>query len=180
MHPPRPLQPGDPLPEVRLEAVNRDGAVSLADFRDRTPLLVGLFRGLECPFCRRQIAQLGTAHDRLRAAGVEPLAVIATPRERAAQYLRYRPTPLTLLADPERHSHQAFGLPTVEIRLDAPDGGAAGGEPAVAHGNQLVGHFLADRRGIVRWTHVEGAATVRGASFPGLEELIAAARAAAG
>ena len=40
------LNPGDPAPDFALPAVNRDGQVSLDDFRGRSPVLLGLFRGL--------------------------------------------------------------------------------------------------------------------------------------
>ena len=186
-----PAQPGDRAPEFTLPAVNRDGVVSLADFRGRCAVLVGLFRGFDCPFYRRQITQLGVAQDKLRAAGVETLAIIATPAPRAALYIRYRPTPVILLADPDLATHRAFGLPRVEVVLGAPGRGepgpvmagerdeseGAGTEPIVAHGNQLAGHFLIDRAGLVRWTHVEGAQVAGAAShFPGERELLEAAR----
>ena len=50
----------------------------------------------------------------LREMGVESLAVVNTPTERARLYFRYHPMP-TLLApsDPERTSHRAFGLPEI-------------------------------------------------------------------
>jgi peroxiredoxin len=41
-----PLRPGDPAPHFALPAVNRDGQVTLDDYRGRSPVLVGLFRGL--------------------------------------------------------------------------------------------------------------------------------------
>ena len=41
-----PLCPGDPAPDFALPAVNREGQVSLADYRGRSPVLIGLFRGL--------------------------------------------------------------------------------------------------------------------------------------
>ena len=41
-----PLSPGDPAPHFALPAVNRDGQVSLDDYHGRSPVLVGLFRGL--------------------------------------------------------------------------------------------------------------------------------------
>ncbi len=44
--PPRPIQPGDRAPGFSLPAINREGSVSLEDFRSKQPLLVGLFRGL--------------------------------------------------------------------------------------------------------------------------------------
>ena len=41
-----PVKPGEPAPDFTLPAANREGTVSFADYRDRSPLLVALFRGL--------------------------------------------------------------------------------------------------------------------------------------
>ena len=41
------LRAGDPAPSFTLPAVNREGMVSLADYRGKSPVLVGLFRGLQ-------------------------------------------------------------------------------------------------------------------------------------
>jgi len=41
-----PLRSGDPAPHVTLPAVNREGQVSLDDYRGRSPVLIVLFRGL--------------------------------------------------------------------------------------------------------------------------------------
>jgi peroxiredoxin len=105
------LRPGDPAPSFALPAVNREGQVSLDDYRGRSPLLIAMFRGLHCPFCRRQIVQLGTTQDKLKALGVETLAVVNTPLERARLYFKYRPARVLLTADPEATTHQSFGLP---------------------------------------------------------------------
>ncbi|VTU39603.1 Putative peroxiredoxin bcp [Variovorax sp. PBL-H6] len=112
--PQHPLQPGEPAPGFMLPAANREGMVSLADLRGR-PFVLGLFRGLHCPFCRRQVRQLADMQPALRAAGVETVAVINTPVERARMYFRYRPMSLLLLADPDCRTHQAFGVPRVEF-----------------------------------------------------------------
>jgi peroxiredoxin len=106
----RPLQPGDAASAFTLPAANREGTVSLSDLRGQ-PFLIGFFRGLHCPFCRRQLVQLGAIQPALRAVGVETLAVINTPVERARMYYRHRPTPVTLLSDPDCVSHRAFGVP---------------------------------------------------------------------
>ena len=37
---------GDPAPAFELLAVNREGQVSLDDYRGRSPVLLGLYRGL--------------------------------------------------------------------------------------------------------------------------------------
>ena len=106
----RPLQPGDVASAFTLPSANREGTVSLSDLRGQ-PFLIGFFRGLHCPFCRRQLVQLGALQPSLRAVGVETLAVINTPVERARMYYRHRPTPVTLLSDPDCVSHREFGVP---------------------------------------------------------------------
>jgi peroxiredoxin len=108
------LQPGDPAPAFVLPSVNGGGTVSAADLRGR-PYLIGLYRGLHCPFCRRQVVQLAGMQPTLHAAGVETLAVINTPLERARVYFRYRPSPVTLLSDPDCRTHRAFGVPRIEL-----------------------------------------------------------------
>jgi peroxiredoxin len=108
------LQPGDPAPAFALPAANREGTVSLADLRGR-PFVIGFFRGLHCPFCRRQVVELAAAQPALHAAGVETLAVINTPVDRAQLYYHHRPTPVTLLCDPACRTHQAFGVPHIEF-----------------------------------------------------------------
>ena len=111
----KPIECGERAPALALPAVNREGTVSLAGFRGRRGVMIGFFRGLHCPFCRRQIAQLGAAQPVLAGLGVETLAVVNTPLERAQLYFRYRPTPLILLSDPDCRTHRAFGIPRIEF-----------------------------------------------------------------
>jgi len=119
--PSRPLQPGDLAPRFALPAVNRDGMVDLEDYRGKGAVLVGLFRGLHCPFCRRQVTQLGITRDKLAREGVETLAIVNTPADRARQYFQYRPTRVLLAADPDVQTHRAFGLPKLEVVPDDTD-----------------------------------------------------------
>ncbi len=106
-----PIQPGDQAPDFTLAAADRDGTVSLGEYRGKSPLMLAIFVGLWCPFCRRSIAQMGTAEGQLRAAGVECLGVVASTPANARLYFKYRPTRLRLAADPELITHRAFGLP---------------------------------------------------------------------
>lgn len=41
-----PVQPGEPAPDFTVPAANREGSVSLADYRGRSPVLLALYRGL--------------------------------------------------------------------------------------------------------------------------------------
>jgi peroxiredoxin len=105
------VRPGDSAPEFALPAVDGSATVSLEDYRGKAPLLLALFVGLWCPFCRRAIAQVAATEPALREKGVETLAVVATPPENARLYFKYRPTRLRLAADPELSIHRAYGVP---------------------------------------------------------------------
>jgi peroxiredoxin len=106
-----PLQPGDPAPDFTLPVAHGEGTVALADYRGRSPVLLALFRGVYCPFCRRAIAQMGATREKLQAVGVEALGIVATKTENARLYFRYHPTRLPLAADPELITHRTYGLP---------------------------------------------------------------------
>jgi peroxiredoxin len=104
-----------PAPDFTLPAIHQDGDISLADYRGRSPVLLAIFIGLYCPFCRRNIAQLGGTRERLLDRGVEALGVVATELDNARLYFKYRPARLPLVADPELVTHRAFGLPRVQV-----------------------------------------------------------------
>jgi peroxiredoxin len=130
------LRPGDAAPSVTLPAVNRKGQVSLDDYRGRSPVLIALFRGLHCPFCRRHLVQLGTTQDKLKAFGVETVAVVNTPLERARLYFKYRPARVLLTADPDAATHRSFGVPAgVVVEKES--------EASWAQGKLTMGQLLA-------------------------------------
>jgi len=78
-HAERPLKPGDRAPNVVLDVITRQGKIAIDDFRGQKPVLVGLFRGLHCPFCRRQIAAMAELTDALQEKGIDSLTVVNTP-----------------------------------------------------------------------------------------------------
>jgi peroxiredoxin len=108
-----PVAAGDPAPHFALPAAHQDGTVSLADYRDRSPVLVALLRGLYCHFCRLHVVHLGTMASSLEKMGVRTVGVLATEPERARLYFRFRPPAMPVAADPELVTHQAFGLPNL-------------------------------------------------------------------
>ncbi|MDQ0561959.1 peroxiredoxin [Rhizobium mesoamericanum] len=216
----RPLQPGGYAPAFALPSANQTETVSLASLHGH-PFLIAFFRGLHCPFCRRHLGQLGGLQPALRAAGVETVAVINTPVERARIYFEHRPTPVVLLCDRDCTTHRAFGVPygnflpedsretpvwpyrasmeqfeaarinptgelpealhpmAANALLNAQDGF----EPTevdqaifASHATQLVGHFLIDADGIVRWVQIEARAGPDSLCvFPTAAEMLAAA-----
>ena len=108
---PQPVSPGQPAPHFTLPAIDGDSPISLSDYSGRSPLFLALLIGLWCPFCRRQIAQIGAIEGKLKAEGIQALGIVATAPENARLYFKFRPTRLRLAADPELTTHQAYGLP---------------------------------------------------------------------
>jgi len=106
-----PVAPGETAPDFTLPAVDGKEMVSLASYRGRSPVFLALLIGLWCPFCRRQIAQMGATEGKLKALGVESLGIVATPPENAQLYFKFRPTRLRLAADPALTTHRAYGVP---------------------------------------------------------------------
>jgi hypothetical protein len=54
---------------------------------------------------------LGKTAEKLRALGVETVAVVASTAERARLFFRYRPVRCVVGADPELSTHRAYGVP---------------------------------------------------------------------
>ena len=78
--------------------------------------------------------QLGTTQDKLKALGVETMAVVNTPLERARLYFKYRPARVLLAADPEAETHRAFRVPAGVVVEDE----AAASWPESATMGQLL------------------------------------------
>lgn len=109
-----PVQPGELAPDFSVPSVQHEGMISLGDYRGRNPLLLGFFRGLYCPFCRRSLALMAAASEKLKPLGIESVAIVATELDNARLYFKFRPTTLTLGADPHLASHRSYGVPRPE------------------------------------------------------------------
>ena len=205
-----PLEVGERAPKFTLPAADHEWTVSLADYCGR-PLLLGFFRGIYCPFCRRAIVRMAQAWERLRAEGVGALAVVATTPENARLYFRFRPPKLSVAADRNLTTHRLYGVPapwrsaieeafrTTRVnpsgelpsplpireasaalsRLEGFEPTPTDREDAAQPYLQILGQFLVDRNGIIRWTNIECAreGLVGLGKFPNDEELLAAVRA---
>lgn len=105
------LGPGERAPDFNLPAANGDGTVALAHYLDRGPVLLALFLGLYCPFCRRQIIFLKRSRETLLDRGVALVGVVIGSTQRTRQYFRHFPVEFPVAAAPDRAVHRAFGLP---------------------------------------------------------------------
>ena len=61
-----PIAEGEAAPDFELPAAHGEGTVSLGKYRGRSPVLVTLFRGLYCHFCRLHVVQLGQVAELLQ------------------------------------------------------------------------------------------------------------------
>ena len=116
-----PIRIGDPAPDFSVPAVKRDGDIRLADYVGRRAVLLGLFRGLHCPFCRRQVVQMGGYSDSLGELGVEALAIINTELDRARLYYRRQKIGMALAVDPDWDTHRRYGLSRPKLTLGKTD-----------------------------------------------------------
>lgn len=111
-------------------------------------------RGVQCPFCRRNVVQLARIAPKLQQLGVETLAIIGTTADRARLYFRYRPVSIPLAADHDLATHRRYGIPCYPmtpqlidqyrtIRVD-PFGELPEPVPFLGHGNAEI-HDVFDR-----------------------------------
>ena len=105
------VKSGDRAPDFVVPAVHDDRTISLGDYRGKTPLLLGLFPGLYCPFCRRALAQMASSSSHLKSLGVDALAIVGTELDNARFYFKFRPTRMALGADPHLTTHRSYGVP---------------------------------------------------------------------
>lgn len=113
-HAQMPVQSGERAPDFVVPAVHEDRTISLADYRGKTPVLLGLFRGLYCPFCRRAMAQMATMSEQLKSRGVDSLAIVGTELENARLYFKFRPSRMAVGADPQLTTHRSYRVPRPE------------------------------------------------------------------
>jgi peroxiredoxin len=112
--PSQPVQTGHRAPNFAVPAVHEDRTISLTDYRGKTPLLLGLFPGLYCPFCRRALVQMASSSEHLKSLGVDSLAIVGTELENARLYFKFRPARMAIGADPHLTTHRTYGVPRPE------------------------------------------------------------------
>jgi peroxiredoxin len=102
------LRVGDPFPDLTLESM--EGPVRLADRWADGPLVVAFMRHFGCAFCREHLILLGHAHEQIREAGGDVVAVFQYRAEPTRNFCRSRGVPFDCLGDPARAGYRAAGL----------------------------------------------------------------------
>jgi peroxiredoxin len=102
------LRVGDPFPDLTLESPG--GPVRLVDRWAGGPLVVVFMRHFGCAFCREHLILLGRAHEEIRDAGGEVVAIFQYSAEATENFCRSRGVPFDCLGDPQRAGYRAAGL----------------------------------------------------------------------
>lgn len=107
-----PPQVGREAPEFRLPTA-QGGELGPQDFRGKRRLVLWFSKGLFCPFCRRNMAQLGMRYDEIRALDAEILQVTHNTVDEARIYFKSYPIKFPYLCDAERVAHDRYGVALV-------------------------------------------------------------------
>ena len=78
------LQNGDVFPEVKIPAAGGGSLVIPGDFAG-SYLVVLIYRGSWCPYCRAQLAAFGRAQDTLEQFNAKVVAFLVDPEDKAEE-----------------------------------------------------------------------------------------------
>jgi peroxiredoxin len=100
---------GRTAPEFRLASA-QGGEIGPQDFRGAKRIVLWFSKGLFCPFCRRNMAQLGLRYPEIQAMQAEILQVTHNTLEEARGYLKHYPMKFPYLCDADRAAHERYGV----------------------------------------------------------------------
>lgn len=157
---------GHAAPEFRLASA-QGGETGPQDFHGTKRVVLWFSKGLFCPFCRRNMAQLGLRYPEIQALDAEVLQVTHNTLDEARGYLKHYPMKFPYLCDAERIAHERYGVELVGMNVKGfVDSGVAAVTDFVTKGQStpapipfIKRHmgkdaaqavFLLDREGIVR------------------------------
>lgn len=72
--------------------------------------LLAFFRDTSCPFCNLRVYELTQMHDELAAAGLEIVAVFSSTPDEVLKFVRQRPRPFRVAADPRNEADRIYGV----------------------------------------------------------------------
>lgn len=100
------LQANTPLPRVKL--LDKEGAPIALGFG--RPTLLSFFRDTNCPFCNARLFMLTHRYKDYAAAGLQVVAFFSASHEQVEEFLRIRPRPFPVIADPKMRAYRAYGI----------------------------------------------------------------------
>jgi len=74
------------------------------------PWLSSFFRDTNCPFCNARLFMLTHRYKEYSTAGLDVVAFFSATHEQVDEFLRIRPRPFRVIADPKMSAYQAYGI----------------------------------------------------------------------
>jgi peroxiredoxin len=96
-------------PNFTLES-SEGAMIELADFRERSSVLIYFMREFSCLQCQAHVAELRRLFDELRARNTAVLVIGGGARQDADRIARMFRLPFPVLADPDRVAYRDYGL----------------------------------------------------------------------
>ena len=101
------LKPGDKAPDFTL-ANDKGEKVTLSDLKGQR-VIVYFYPAAMTPGCTTEACDFSDSIDALHARGIEVLGISPDRPEKLAKFRERDGLTITLLSDPDRHVHEAYG-----------------------------------------------------------------------
>lgn len=92
----------------KIELADTNG--SLVHIGTGNRMLLSFFRDTHCPFCNFRIFQLTQHYKEFSEAGLDIVIFFYSSQEDVENFVRIRPRPFRVVADPDNIAYQAYGI----------------------------------------------------------------------
>ena len=97
-------------PEIAPNFILKDSNGKDIEIKVGKRTMLAFFRDTNCPFCNFRIFQLTQRHKQYSDAGLEVIAFFASTEEEVQHFVKIRPRPFTIVADPENIAYKAYRI----------------------------------------------------------------------
>ncbi len=103
-------------PEIAPNFVLKDSNGKDIEIELGKRTMLAFFRDTNCPFCNFRIFQLTQRYKQYSEAGLEVIAFFASTQEDVQHFVKVRPRPFTIVADPDNVAYKAYGIERSKAR----------------------------------------------------------------
>lgn len=103
-------------PEIAPNFVLKDSNGKDIEIELGKRTMLAFFRDTNCPFCNFRIFQLTQRYKQYSEAGLEVIAFFASTEEDVQHFVKVRPRPFTIVADPDNVAYKAYGIERSKAR----------------------------------------------------------------
>lgn len=103
-------------PEIAPDFVLKDSKGNNIELIYGKRTLLAFFRDTNCPFCNFRIFQLTQRHKEFAEAGLEVIAFFSSTEDEVQHFVKVRPRPFAIVADPDNIAYKAYGVERSKAR----------------------------------------------------------------